>query len=152
MLIETRMRLVIRECEERRDLQRFSEVKQSIYNNAPIHATAYQSLPPNLNPNNHLSHYTPTTPAGGARYSAMPPNNGYASNGYGAANGQLPGTMQQGGTPHNRGLPKGISVLSRERLGFTFKPSPFYDIVARIGDVRVCDGWFGHLHLSRLGC
>ncbi|KAH8910081.1 MIZ/SP-RING zinc finger protein [Coniochaeta sp. PMI_546] len=113
--LQRRIVNLIRECELGRDLQRFNEIKQSIYNNAPVHALAHQPLP---NHNTHPSLFSPTTPAGQAAYTNMAPNNGYAPNGYGAANGQRTGIIQQ---------------------TFQYKYSPFYEMVARIGDLRICD-------------
>jgi hypothetical protein len=35
-------------------------------------------------------------------------------------------------------------------VAFEYKPSPFYEIVARIGDVRVCDGAYLRLRVALL--
>ena len=88
----TRHSIVIQECEQRRDLQRFNEVKQSIYNNAGVHARDHQPIP------NHHPHspYSPTTAAGQAAYTNMAPISAYAPpNGYSAANGGRVAIVQQ---------------------------------------------------------
>lgn len=115
--LQRRIVTLIRDCEARGDLQRFNEVKQSIYNNAPVNARAHQPIP---NLNAHPSLYPPPAGLSSAAYTNMAPNNGYAPNGYspGPANGQRPGIIQQ---------------------SFQYKHSPFYEMVARIGDVRTCD-------------
>lgn len=73
----------------------------------------------------------------------MPQNNGYAPNGYGVTNGQSPGMMRQSKTLNTRGPLYDLDT--KPILGFEYKPSPFYEIVARIGDVRICDGLFDRL-------
>jgi len=45
-------------------------------------------------------------------------------------------------TPDHSCSLAGDIIADRRMLAFDYKSSPFYEIVARIGDVRVCDGLF----------
>jgi len=75
-------RLVIQDSERSQDIQRFNEIKASIYNNAPVQAQAYRPFTSLIN---QSPLYSPA--AAGPAHTNMAPN-GYATNGYGAVNAQ----------------------------------------------------------------
>jgi hypothetical protein len=100
---------------------------------------------PNINA--HPSIYSPTTAAAQSAYTNMPANNGYASNGYGAMPPRLPGIPNQSMTP-NSILPRWAQD-TKPVAGFQYKSSPFYEMKARIGDVRICEGQSNRLRESK---
>ncbi len=66
----------------------------------------------------------------GSLSTPMQPYGSSLSHGYGASNG------------HRVGKAVNRNILSSPTLAF--KDSPFYSIKALLGDVRICEGIFGH--------
>lgn len=81
-------------------------------------------------PISHPSLYSPTTPAGQATYTNMTPVAAFAPNGYVATGAR--------------------SQRSAFEQTFQYKFSPFYEIKARIGALKTCDGMlnaqYRHFH------
>ncbi|KAB5570329.1 PINIT domain-containing protein [Coniochaeta sp. 2T2.1] len=111
--LQRRIVNLIQDSERSQDIQRFNEIKASIYNNAPVQANAYR---PFTNLANQSPLYSPAAP--GPAHTNMAPN-GYAANGYGGAGA--------------------VNAQRPYAQTFDFKRSPFYEIVARVGEVRTCD-------------
>ncbi|KAK0623225.1 PINIT domain-containing protein [Immersiella caudata] len=134
--LQYRIKQLITESVRKQDNRRYQEVRQSIYGQTGTGSYGANMAPP------YYGAPPPQPPSIAApqqRYgiSGVP---GYGSQPYSTANGQRPAVPPPpipAATP-NRPMtqPRPAAALTP---GFEYKPSPFYELKRRLGDVKICE-------------
>ncbi|KAK3333888.1 PINIT domain-containing protein [Cercophora scortea] len=125
--LQRRIQDLIRECKNNADDPRFRQVRDCVFKHAPVHAsvTASMHLPPTTS--QPLQQKTGLYPPASSQNPAHYAMSGYAPGG-------------------SYGVPTRNREPPLQHQSFTYKPSPFYEIKYRIGDVKTCEAMAQHRH------
>ncbi|KAK3374974.1 PINIT domain-containing protein [Podospora didyma] len=119
--LQKRIIALLETCQAQGDVQRLNEVRDSIYKSAPLQ-TQTTAMPPQQ-----------------PGYSS--PSAGWASSpSYGMNGSSLRGSTQVPAVSQPRSQPSAPRPQAYNSPTFFYKQSPFYNLLSRIGEVKLCDG------------